>query len=47
MSKENREVVEKTVSRFVELPDKCKNFILGYMIGVQQSRRNADSKKSA
>ena len=47
MAKNSREVIEKTVGDFVKLPDECKNFILGYMIGIQQSRRTSDVKKSA
>ena len=53
MAKDNNEVVmesivqseaaEKAVSKFIGLPDKCKNFILGYIIGVQQSRREKRS----
>lgn len=44
---EKRETVENTLVDLVMLPDACKNFMLGYMIGVQQERRNSEQKKSA
>lgn len=53
MAKENNEVViepkaqsemnEETTSLFVELPAEYKGFVLGYMTGIQQSRREKRS----
>ena len=37
------EVIEQAATRFVKLPAECKSFILGYMIGIQQSRREKRS----
>ena len=42
-TKVRSEVIEQAATRFVKLPAECKSFILGYMIGIQQSRREKRS----
>ncbi len=47
MAENKKEVIEKALLDLVKLPEECKNFMYGYMIGVQQERLSSEPKKSA